>query len=161
MLKHNKGFWKNPKNVIKESKKYSSRTEFKKGSQHAYNVARKMNLFDSMPWLSNADRLPIGYWKNKENVINEAKKYKTKEEFKNGCISAFLAAHRYGYIDEMTWLIKQKQHKNGYWNYKTIEKVAINCKTKTEFKKKYPSAYMHALKLGIIDDFFITNYIAY
>ena len=29
-------------------------------------------------------RHPKGYWKNKENIINEAKKYHTKEEFKRG-----------------------------------------------------------------------------
>jgi hypothetical protein len=58
-------------------------------------------------------------------------------------------------------MVKQKQHKNGFWVYKTIEAEALKYQTKTEFKKKSPSAYMHALKLGIIDDFFINNYIEY
>ena len=160
-MKHPKGFWKNIKNVLEESKKYSSRTEFKKKSQSAYNVARNMDILDKMYWLNNSKKRPIGYWKVKEHVMEEAKKYKTKEEFKNGCVSAFLAAHRYGYINEMDWMVKQKQHKNGYWTYNTIEKEAIKYKTKTEFKKKSPSAYMHALNLGIIDDFFINNYIEY
>ena len=160
-MKHPKGFWKNPENIKNEAKKYSSRTDFKKGSQCAYNAARELNLLDDMPWLKNTKKLPIGYWKVKEHVIEEGMKYKTKEDFQKGCISAFLAAHRYGYIDEMTWMVKQKQHKNGFWVYKTIEAEALKYQTKTEFKKKSPSAYMHALKLGIIDDFFINNYIEY
>lgn len=102
-----------------------------------------------------------GYWKNRENMMEEAKKYSTKEEFQKCNLYAFLAAHKYGYIDEMDWLVKQKQHKNGYWNYKHIEEEALKYKTKTEFSKGNATAYRAALKLGIIDDFFITNYIEY
>ena len=91
----------------------------------------------------------------------EAKKYSSKEEFKNNILTAFLAAYKYGYIDDMYWLVKQKQHKKGFWTYNEVEKEALKDKTKTEFFKKYQSAYRAALKLGIIDDFFITNYIQY
>lgn len=104
---------------------------------------------------------PKGYWKNKENIINEAKKYATKEEFKEGNLTAFLASYKYGYIDDMYWLVKQKQHKKGHWNYKNIEKEALKYKTKTDFFKGNQTAYRAALKLGIIDDFFITNYVQY
>ena len=38
---------------------------------------------------------PKGYWKNKENMFLEAKKYTTKEEFKNNILTAFLAAYKY------------------------------------------------------------------
>ena len=61
----------------------------------------------------------------------------------------------------MYWLIKQKQHKKGFWNYEEIEKESMKYKTKTEFFNKNQTAYRAALKLGIIDDFFITNYIQY
>jgi hypothetical protein len=104
---------------------------------------------------------PKGYWKNKENMMEEAKKYSTKEEFQKGNLSAFLAAYRYGYIDDMDWLVKQKQHKKNYWNYKHIEEEAIKYETKTEFFQKNQTAYRAALKMGIIDDFFIDNYIEY
>ena len=104
---------------------------------------------------------PKGYWKIKENMMEEAKKYSTKEEFQKGNLSAFLAAYRYGYIDEMDWLVKQKQHKKNYWTYKHIEEEAVKYKTKTEFFQKNQTAYRAALKMGIIDDFFIDNYIEY
>ena len=54
---------------------------------------------------------PKGYWKNKENMMEEAKKYSTKEEFQKGNLTAFLAAYRYGYIDDMDWLITKGQKK--------------------------------------------------
>ena len=57
----------------------------------------------------------------------------TKEEYKNGNLTAFLAAYKYGYIDDLYWLVKQKQHKKGYWTYKNIEKEALKYNTKTEF----------------------------
>ncbi len=91
----------------------------------------------------------------------EARKYSTKEEFKKGNLTAFLAAYKYGYIDEMYWLVKKKQHKWGHWTYENIEKEAIKYNTKTEFFKGNQTAYRAALKLGIIDDFFLNDYIQY
>ena len=153
-----KGYWNTKKNIIEESKKFSSRTEFKKKSQNAYNLALKNKWIDEMPWLDiNNHKHPKGYWKNKENMMNEARKYSTKEEFQKGNLTAFLAAHRYGFIDEMDWLVKQKQHKKGYWTYDKIEKEAIKYNTKTEFFENNQTAYRAALKLGVIDDFFSFN----
>ena len=94
-------------------------------------------------------------------MMKEAKKYTSKEDFKKGNLTAFLAAYRYGYIDDMVWMVKQKQHKNGYWNYKHIEEEALKYDTKTEFFKGNQTAYRAALKLGIIDDFFLNNYIEF
>lgn len=104
---------------------------------------------------------PKNYWKDKGNIMAEARKYKTKEEFQKVNLSAFLAAYRYGYIDEMTWLVRQKQHKKHHWNYENIKNEAIKYNTKTEFFKGNQTAYRAALKLGIIDDFFLNDYIQY
>ena len=158
-----KNHWNEKKNVIEESKKYSNRTDFKKGSQNAYNSARKNNWLDEMTWLDNElKRHPKGYWKNRENMMREARKYSTKEEFQKGNLTAFLAAHKYGYIDEFDWMVKQKQHKNGYWTYKHIEEEALKYKTKTEFFRGSQVAYKKALQMGIINDFFILDdYIDY
>ena len=100
---------------------------------------------------------PKGYWKNKENMMSEAKKYTTKEEFKEKNLTAFLMSYKYGFNEEMDWMVKQKQHKNGYWTYKHIEEEALKYNTKTEFSKGNNTAYRAALKLGIIDDFFVLN----
>jgi len=153
-----KNYWKEKENVIEESKKYSTRTEFKNGSSKAYEYARLNKWLDEMTWLSNnGDKHPMGYWKIRENIMNEAKKYSTKADFQKGNLTAFLAAHKYGYIDEFYWMIIKKEHKNGYWTYETIEKEALKYNTKTEFFKGNQTAYRAALKLGIIDDFFMLN----
>ena len=153
-----KNYWKIKENVFKESMKFSNRTEFKKNSNNAYDSARHNKWLDEMTWLSNnLGKHPKGYWKDKENMMNEARKYTSKEDFKNGNLTAFLAAYRYGYIDNMDWLVKKHEHKNGYWNYKHIEEEALKYKTKSDFFKGNQTAYRAALKLGIIDDFFMLN----
>ena len=157
-----KNYWKDKNNVIEESKKYVSKTEFKKKCNNAYDSARINGWLSEMSWLDdNNEKHPKGYWKNRDNIMEEARKYSTKEEFQKGNLYAFLAAYKYCYIDEMFWLTKQKQHKKNYWTYETIEKEALKYNTKTEFYKNNQTAYKAALKLGIIDDFFINNYIEY
>lgn len=161
-MRHGKNHWKNKENVINESKKYSSRTEFNRMSRRAYDSAKRNKWIDEMTWLDQQENTnhPHGYWKNKENIMEEARKYSTKEEFKKGNLSAFFAAYKYGYIDDMDWLVIRKQHKKGYWNiYKNIEQEALKYNTKTEFSKGNNTAYRYALKLGIIDDFFFNDYI--
>jgi len=161
--KHQKGYWNIKKNVIEESKKFNTRTEFKKNSGNAYNSAREHKWLDEMEWLSNKnDKHPKGYWKIKENIMNEAKKYSSNSEFKENNLTAFLSAYKYGYMREMTWIHKKKKrHTNGWWTYNRIEQEALKYNTKTEFFKGNQTAYKKALKLGIIDDFFINNYVEY
>ena len=164
------GYWKIKENVINESKKYTTIIDFRKKSIIAYRTAKKEGYLDELIWLKKTNhskkkelvnlkinKHPKGYWKNRENMMNEAMKYSSKEEFQRGNLYAFLAAHKYGYIDEMDWMVKQKQHKNGYWTYENIEKEALKYNTKTEFSKGCNPAYRAALKLGIINDFFAFN----
>ena len=89
--------------------------------------------------------------------MHEAKKYSNKEEFKEKNLTAFLMSYRYGFNEKMDWLVRQKQHKNGYWTYEHIEKEALKYNTKTEFFKGNQTAYRAALKMGVIDDFFVMN----
>ena len=153
-----RGYWDDKENVFEESKKFSSRSEFKKKSGNAYTSAVKYKWINEMHWLdANNSKLPNGYWKNRNNIMREARKYSTKEEFKKGNLTAFIAAYKYGYIDEMEWLVRKKEHKNGYWTYRHIEEEALKYNTKTEFFNGNQTAYRKALKLGIIDDFFMLN----
>ena len=153
-----RNYWKVREHVLEESKKYATRTEFKKKSPRAYDSARKNKWLDEMSWLGNDEgKFPKGFWKNRENIMKEASQYRTKEEFKQGNLTAFLAAYRYGYIDEMNWLVTQKQHKKNYWTYEHIEREALKYSTKSDFFKGNQTAYRAALKLGVIDDFFMLN----
>lgn len=93
----------NRENVINESKKYKSKSEFKKNSNGAYNYARKHNILCEMIWLKKPD-IWNKKWNNDESVINESKKYKSKTEFKKNSRGAHCYAWRHHLLDKMYWL---------------------------------------------------------
>ena len=105
-----------------------------------------------MIWLDSNRKYPKGFWTIKENVLEEAKKYKSKKEFERKNISAFLAAYRYGFIKDMDWLIKQKQHKKNHWNEAELKTESKKYSTRTEFSNKNRAAYNAAKKLNILDE---------
>ena len=44
--------------------------------------------------------------------------------------------------------------KRNYWNYETCKDAAKECKTRTEFAKKYDTAYRLSLKNKWIEEFY-------
>jgi hypothetical protein len=94
--------------IIEESKKYSSRSEFAQKSQTAYHHAcEDKSIFMEMPWLVEKKK-PDGWWNDKERVMDEGRKYQTRTAFANGSYSAWKAAKKNGWIEEMTWLKRAK-----------------------------------------------------
>ena len=53
-----------------------------------------------------------GYWDVKENLIEESKKYHSRNEFKSNNESAYKVALTKKWIEDMVWL-KPKSHKRG------------------------------------------------
>lgn len=45
----------------------------------------------------------LAHWEDKDKTIEESKKYSSRNEFRKGNQSAYWAAHKYGYIDEINW----------------------------------------------------------
>ena len=155
-LKHNKqlpsGYW-TKENIIKESKKYKSVTEFQKGSGGAFNAARKYNIIKDFTWLNKQERVPNGYWKDKKLLFEESKKYTSKNEFRKCNQSAYWAAYRYNYLKEMTWLMKNKPTKKGFYkNKEFIMGEGKKYNTRGDFEKYDKSSYSAALRYGWLDE---------
>ena len=89
--------------VFEEARKYQTRTEFCRTSSGAYDVARGNRWLDEMTWFKEV-RKPSGYW-TKERVFEEARKYKTRNEFRKGNSRAYQVARKNNWLDEMVWLI--------------------------------------------------------
>ena len=121
------------------------------------------NTFNIIPanFLSKNNTLKIGctnclrrkknrYW-TKERNLEEAKKYKTKKDFKQKCGGGFCAASENGWLKTYFWLntIKPK----GYWNYETCKEAALKYKTKSEFQKGDRRAYNLAREKGWIEEY--------
>ena len=100
---HPNGYWRNKENFLKEANKYGSKKELEKNNLAAYAAGLKYGYFKDVKWKYERKVLPIGYWRNKEHVMEEAKKYTSRNEFRKGNQSAYWAAHKYGYIDEINW----------------------------------------------------------
>lgn len=74
------------------------------------------------------------------------------KEFKEKNVSAYCRAWKMGWLKDYTWFI-ELQKPTGYWDYDTCYKCASECKNRTDFKTKYPSAYRKAIDKGWIDDY--------
>ena len=99
--------WNNT-NVIEESKKYTSKVQFKKNSNGAYNYARRHKLLHKMVWLKKPD-VWNKKWKDNETVINESKNFKSKSEFKRKNRGAYEYARKYGLLEKMIWLFPKNK----------------------------------------------------
>ncbi len=96
-------------------------------------------------------RKPRGYW-TYENCFKEAKKFRSRSEFKNGCAAAYRVAREKGWIDEYTWF-ETKQKPRGYWTYEKCLEEAIKYTVKARFEEGSPCACQVARKHGWLDDY--------
>lgn len=135
---------------LKESKKYSYRGDFEKGSPSAYSVARKNNWLDKFEWLGTINK-PNGYW-TKERVFEEARKYTMKHLFSKGCRGAYGAAERNRWLEEMTWFEQPNPNKPRVWSRDAVFALARTFKTKSEFRKANKGAYNVAWRNGWLEE---------
>ena len=91
----------------------------------------------------------------KEKATNEAKKYKTKIEFKKNSSGAYSASNKYKWMKEFTWLNRKTKYE--YISYDKCEEIASKYKTRTEFYKKDYKYYDISRVNKWLDDFFPKN----
>lgn len=90
---------------------------------------------------------------DREACEKEARKYRTKAEFKRGCISAYQNAVKYDWIDTYDWF-EEVTKPMGYWTYDRVAEVAKKYNSKKEFRENAKAAYSAAYKKGWLYDFF-------
>lgn len=84
----------------------------------------------------------------KDVCKTEALKYKTLKEFRDKNNNCLAAIYKNKWHKELLkHLIYEKKY-NGYWNKQRCKKAALECGSKTEFYKKYRSAYSSAKTNG-------------
>lgn len=84
------------KACLEEAKKYKSRSEFAKCNKSAYNASTRNKWIDDFVWLKR----PINYKKKwtEETVLEEAKKYKSINEFRKANKRAYNLSCENGWI---------------------------------------------------------------
>ena len=145
-----KGYWTYER-CYEEAKKYKTKREFAKGSPSAYNVSYKKGWLDNYIWFIKRQK-PNGYWNSYENCLDEAKKYKSRSEFKKSCNGAYRSSIKHNWINDYTWfksLLKPK----GYWTYETCFEEAKKYKTRKKFENGCSGAYNVSRKNGWLNDY--------
>lgn len=104
------GYWTYER-CQEEAKKYKTKREFEKGSPGAYDAVITHKWMADFAYLFVGGQKPKGYWNNYENCYKEALKYSKASHFKKGCIGAYSASLKNGWLKAFTWLYKYK--KNG------------------------------------------------
>jgi len=92
-----------------------------------------------------------GKW-SKEAVIIEAQKYSTISEWRSSNQSSYVIANRNGWLDDCISHMKITKRANGYWTKERILESGSRYKTKAEWRKAEPSAYVIARRNGWFDD---------
>jgi len=133
-----------------EAKKYTSRGEFQKNSMGAYTAARKNGWLNDYTWFEQKIK-PSGYW-DYNACYNEARKYKSKSEFKSNARVAYKVALKNGWLKDYTWFERPSSHKKK-WNYETCYQEAKKYTSRGEFAKNARGAYEVALKNGWLEDY--------
>ena len=82
-----------------QAKKYSTRTDFQKGSIGAYVFARKNNLLDECCKHMKEGRRPNGYW-SLERCKEDARNYSSKQLWRKESSSAYVTAKTKGWLNE-------------------------------------------------------------
>lgn len=134
------------------AKKYNSRVEFRNSNSPAYRAAlridkQKPGFFDDIT--SHMQILWKKKW-NYENILNVARKYKTKLDFRQNEKLAYGAALDHGYIEKITDVLNWS--KPNSWTKENIAKVAKQYETKVDFVSAEPSAYQIAWRNKWLDD---------
>lgn len=132
--------------VIEESRKYTSRKDFRKNSPYAFEYARKHRLFDMMPWIK---RLVRTEW-TKEEVFEESRKYGSRVEFSKKCTRAYKISVKNGWLDDMNWL--HRPPKEIKWTKELVFKESKKYTNRNEFSRKSSRAYSISRENGWLDE---------
>lgn len=136
--------------ISEESKKYQTLTEWAKSGKGSYSAASKNGwLKDLASHMPRAIK-PNGYW-TKKRVIEDAKKYKTRTEWRKNSSSAATMATRNGWFEAATSHMRLLVD-HGKWTKQAVLKEAKKFKTKSEWGRAKNGSYGAALKHGWVDE---------
>ena len=134
-----------------EAKKYGNRFKFNFESPGAYRSALNNGWLDEICSHMVSPMQKHGYW-TKEKCEEEAKKYKSKEEFKKKSSSAHWKASVNKWLDDICSHMVSPMQKHGYWTKEKCSEIALMYNNKNDFRKEYSGAYSSAWKNGWLDD---------
>lgn len=147
-----RGYW--TKEVCaKTALNFKTRKEFQLKGNLAYQYALKNKWLDDICTHMVYVIKPKGYW-TKELCQVEALKFNTRTNFEKGNGSAYAAASKNGWLNEIClhMVTPLSCKPRGYWTKERCYEVALTCQTKLEFSTKYSRAYRNSRINGWLDE---------
>lgn len=136
--------------IFEEAKKYSSKEDFRKACSAAYTIAHKKGIIEKVCSHMTSPRKIHDYW-TFEQCQKTALKYHSKIEFKKNDGSAYSTAIRNGWIEQIcTHMVKPAPKIK--WTHEKLAEEAKKYNSKKDFKLFSHSAYVTAVRNGVLDD---------
>lgn len=138
--------------ILDIAKKFQTRKEFFKNSPAVHNAAKEKSWYEEVCKHMQPRYRAI----TREELFEEARKYRTRTEFYQGSKSHYRAALKHNWMDDCCAHMLSRNEKNkkvkGPWIFTKILDEAQKYDSLTEFRKKSPTDYTVARKLGFIDE---------
>lgn len=146
-LQQSRGYWTKER-CLQTALQYSTRSEFSLGSNGAYKKAYREGWLDDICLHMTEPTKPNGYW-TKDKCQEEAIKYQTRSAFKDGNNSAYQAAYRHRWLEEICAHMEQKIHK---FTKEECHEEAKKYSRRIDFMNNSPYHYSWAIRHGFMKD---------
>lgn len=154
-LKKPHGFWTKER-CLEESKKYSSKPDFRKSSSAAYTKAEKNKWIYEICGHMIEIKKPNGFW-SFEMCFNEAKKYSNYSEFQKKSSSAYNAVLKNDWLRLIQEIFTEVRRPNGYWTFELCEIESKKYKSKRQFRLGSCAAHDSSYRNKWLDLFYPQN----
>tara|TARA_Y100000389_G_scaffold204814_1_gene259858 strand:+ start:1340 stop:2386 length:1047 start_codon:yes stop_codon:yes gene_type:complete len=140
------GYW-NKERCVEDARKYNSVKEWRQYSQKTYQKARVNDWLKECITHLTITIKPRGYW-TKERCIEEAKKYKSKKEWREKSSTSYNSAMKNGCREECFAHMTMVQRPAGYWTKERCLEAALKYTQKTKWQRgpdvaSYSAAYKY------------------
>jgi predicted GIY-YIG superfamily endonuclease len=146
--------WPKPE-VLRDAKRYASKSAWKVGNSGAYKAARAGGYFDEAVAHMATPKHDVFVRKGEqkllwtvERVVEDAANYSTKPEWKAASSGAYMAARRLGCFEQATAHMSILNPKGKWSTKQAVLADARNYQTRAEWGKKSCGAYEAAKKNG-------------
>lgn len=136
--------------LIQESKKYKTISEWAKLGKGSYSAASKNGWLEELTAHIPRAIKPNVYW-TKDRILEDAKKYRSRSEWRKNSSSATTMAKKNGWFEEaashMNLLVD-----HGKWSKASVLKEAKKYKTRSAWGRCKNGSYGAALKRGWLEE---------
>lgn len=139
--------------AYKIAKNFETVNEMCEEYEYLYRLSKARGWLERFDWFRGKEIKIEKQTKWTEDVCREeALKYTSRKDFRRMCKGAYDKAKEMGWLDDYTWLSRQKLQSE--WNYESCKEEAKKYGNKFEFQNKSYGAYKRSLQEGWLEDFY-------